>query len=500
MKRISVEKRPNATRLVQSQGLVYTANPDPDGPPDSYWPDDRYYSFTSDEIALLEEAGKDVFDMCCEAADHLVEHPEVVTNKMAIPSFALQQIKESWNREPAWGSVYGRFDICFGGIDHPDPRLRVPKFYEFSTSAWVASHVPICTYTNNTDADTPTSLVEAASIQWMWLEQTGHGNDQFNSITEKLIAAWKRNMTHIEKMLGYHPTIYFASAEDEPSGEDAMNTSLIMDTAQQAGWPTKIILIEQIAVSAEDRRFYTDEGEPIDVIFKLYPWEFMVNEPFGELCFKDMENIGKRNDVGEHVGGTVWIEAPYKMLWSNKAIFAVLWELFKDDPRSKWLLPTYFESEAPESLTRYAKKPIFAREGADILLQDGDSVVQDSRTGNYGIEGHILQDLALPPEFKDAERNSHYPVLGLWFVDGEAAGIGIREDKTPITMNGSTFVPHSISDGPVNYERAPVPTLEEIEASLNKERYADDEEGSERDRDMLRYINRVVASKMQPET
>ena len=136
MRRIPIEKRPNATRLVQSQGLVYTANPDSDGPSDSYWPDDRYYSFTCEEIALLEEAGKDVFDMCCEAADYLVDHPDLI-DKMAIPKFALEQIKESWNREPAWGSVYGRFDVCFGGIDHPDPRLQTPKFYEFSMPSCV---------------------------------------------------------------------------------------------------------------------------------------------------------------------------------------------------------------------------------------------------------------------------------------------------------------------------------------------------------------------------
>lgn len=125
MRRIAVDPRPYAQRLVQSQGLVYSqASEDP---ADIYWPDDRYYSFTSEEIELLEEAGKDVFDMCCEAADYLVEHPDVITKKMAIPAFALTQIVKSWNREPPWGSVYGRFDACFGGLDHPDPRLRAPK-------------------------------------------------------------------------------------------------------------------------------------------------------------------------------------------------------------------------------------------------------------------------------------------------------------------------------------------------------------------------------------
>src|SRR6187402_339912 len=111
MRRVSVDKRPNATRLVQSQGLVYSKEPALDDTSEPYWPDNRYYSFTSAEISLLEKAGEDVFAMCCEAADYLVEHPEIITGKMAIPAFALQQIKKSWDCEPAWGSVYGRFDI-----------------------------------------------------------------------------------------------------------------------------------------------------------------------------------------------------------------------------------------------------------------------------------------------------------------------------------------------------------------------------------------------------
>ncbi|KAI1500657.1 glutathionylspermidine synthase [Biscogniauxia marginata] len=469
MRRIPVEKRPNATRLVQSQGLVYSKNPGPGNTSDPYWPDDRYYSFTSKEIELLEQAGKDVFDLCCEAADYLVEHPEVITSKMAIPAFALQQIKESWNQEPAWGSVYGRFDVCFGGLDHPDPRLRVPKFYEFN-------------------ADTPTSVVEAAVIQWLWLQQTGHGNDQYNSLTERLIEAWKRNLDLIEQKLGHRPTVHFAVGRGEPTGEDAMNTTLLLDTCRQAGWPTKTLYIEQIALSP-DGRFFDQDGEHIDVIFKLYPWEYMVGQEFGEACFKDMETIGQRNAAGEYVGGTIWIEAPYKMLWSNKALFAILWELFKDDPRSKWLLPTYFENEAPASLTRYARKPIFAREGADVLLHADGRVIQDSKTGYYGKEGYILQELALLPEFKDTRNVPQYPVLGLWFVDGEPAGLGIREDKTPITTNGSMFIPHSISDAPLNYERQPVPDIYDIEASLILERY---ENAKDKSNGVLEYIEQVV--------
>ena len=35
-----------------------------------------------------------------------------------------------------------------------------------------------------------------------------------------------------------------------------------------------------------------------------------------------------------------------------------------------------------------------------------------------------------------------YPVIGAWIVGDEAAGMGIREDATPVTTNVSRFIPH----------------------------------------------------------
>ncbi|TDZ34076.1 putative acid--amine ligase YgiC [Colletotrichum trifolii] len=472
MRRIATEARPNFTRLVQSQGLVYTDYVAPDSP-EPYWPDDRYYSFTSEEVTLLESAAKDMFDMCCEAADYLVEHQDIITSKMAIPAFALKQIIASWEREPAWGSIYGRFDVCFGGLDHPDERLRTPRFYEFN-------------------ADTPTTIVETASIQWHWLQQTGLGNDQFNSMTERLVEGWRRNMELIEKTLGHKPVVHFAVAQD-PSGEDVMNTLLLAETCKDAGWSTKHITLDEVCLNKRDGRFYDFDGSHVDVVFKLYPWEFMVEEPFAEACFKDMENIGKRDEDGNYVGGTIWIETPYKMLWSNKALFAILWDLFKDDPRSKWLLPTYFDGEAPESLTSFARKPIFAREGCDITLKKDGEILDEQSVGHYGREGYIIQELAVLPDFKDDKGVSHFPVIGLWFVDGEPAGMGIREDYKPITTNASTFIPHSISDGPVTYEKERVPTAEEMEDSLRCDELLDPFQKTESN-DIQEYIQRLVIS------
>ncbi|OBR10404.1 glutathionylspermidine synthase [Colletotrichum higginsianum IMI 349063] len=462
MRRVPVKKRPDALRLVQSQGLVYADAVGPHGS-ETYWPDNRYYSFTLEEIELLERAAKDVFDMCCETADYLVDRPDVM-EKMAIPAFAFKQIIESWNREPAWGSVYGRFDVCFGGLQHPDPRLRTPKFYEFN-------------------ADTPTSLLESACIQWLWLEQTGCGNDQFNSINESLVEAWKRNLTLIDEKLGHKSTVYFATCDSDSTGEDAMNAMVLMETCQIAGWETRAISMGEIGISLEDGRFYDTKGNHLDVVFKLYPWEFMVEDAPGKACFTDMDSSD----------GTIWIEAPYKMLWSNKALFAVLWSLFKDDERSRWLLPTYFEGDdVPASLTKYARKPIFSREGGGITLEEDGRVIQDSADESYGKEGHVVQELALPPEFKDPGGRSHYPVLGIWMVDGEPAGMGIREAATPITTNVSAFVPHSIEDGPVNYERRDVPTKEEIDRALSVDQLCDPEREALAQSEMVRFIERIT--------
>ena len=74
-------------------------------------------------------------------------------------------------------------------------------------------------------------------------------------------------------------------------------------------------------------------------------------------------------------------------------------------------------------------------EGANITLF---SHQQNTATaGDYGHEGDVYQALAPLPDF-----GGHRPVLGSWVIDGQSAGIGIRESDGPITDNFSRFVPH----------------------------------------------------------
>ncbi len=83
---------------------------------------------------------------------------------------------------------------------------------------------------------------------------------------------------------------------------------------------------------------------------------------------------------------------------------------------------------------------MFAREGANVELVDGGERIAATE-GSYGREGFIYQALQPLPEF-----SGRYPVIGSWIVNGQAAGIGLREDDSPITKNTSRFVPHYFID------------------------------------------------------
>jgi glutathionylspermidine synthase len=202
-----------------------------------------------------------------------------------------------------------------------------------------------------------------------------------------------------------------------------MNVAFLQETAAQAGFPTRSLAIEDIGwhpllgfVDLEDRH--------IANVFKLYPWEWMMEEEFAQHCLDWM---------GEGVTSTVWIEPIYKMLWSNKGLLPVLWELFPGHPN---LLPTYFDS--PRELSAHVRKPLLSREGENItIFAPGEGVVLETG-GDYGAEGFVYQGFAPAPAFD----GSNHPILGVWMVDGEPAGLGIRESDGLVTDNLSRFVPH----------------------------------------------------------
>ena len=111
--------------------------------------------------------------------------------------------------------------------------------------------------------------------------------------------------------------------------------------------------------------------------------------------------------------------------------------LFPDHPN---LLPAFFEHEE-HKLSNYVKKPLLAREGANsVIVIDGDEADRGPDQG-YGEEGFVVQ------QYTDlGTYDGNRPVLGVWTVDMEPAGLGIRESDGLVTNNLSRFVPHVIAD------------------------------------------------------
>jgi glutathionylspermidine synthase len=254
--------------------------------------------------------------------------------------------------------------------------------------------------------DTPTSLLESAVAQWYWLEECFPQHDQFNSLHDRLVERWKQLGSSVT-------TIYFASSSENE--EDWVCTTYLMDTATQAGYWARHIYIEDIGWHAAGECFVDLDGRPIEALFKLYPWEWLMREEFG------------KNIAG---ATTRFIEPIWKSVLACKGLLPILWEMYPGHPN---LLPAYFE---PGKLDSYAKKPLYSREGANVeLYRNGRLVAKDN--GPYGREGVIYQALHPLPDF-----HGRFPVIGSWIVGDEPAGMCIREDASPITTNMSNFIPH----------------------------------------------------------
>jgi glutathionylspermidine synthase len=354
-----------------------------------YWDERAYYAFTLDEIERQIEGPTGEIDaMCLELAGHAVDD-ERMLRRLKIPQACWPLISESWRNDE--GSLYGRLDLSFDG--------RGPaKLLEYN-------------------ADTPTSIFEAAAFQWTWLEQAIERRivpgraDQFNSIHEHLIEAWRK--------LAAGRRLHLTGAIE--NAEDAGTLAYLEDTARQAGLSTTLVGIEDIGLR-DDGRFVDLDNREIELAFKLYPWEWMFHDAFGAQLAR---------------APTRWIEPPWKAILSNKGILPLLWEMFPHHPN---LLPAYFEDdpEAGRLGASFVRKPLYSREGANVALVSGGVTLVEQQ-GPYGAEGFIRQALAPLPNF-----SGQYPMVGSWLVDHTSCGLSIREDENPITGNGSRFLPHAI--------------------------------------------------------
>lgn len=200
MERKEISPRKNWQQRLENYGFEYHSLSSEENPI-SYWNESAYYEFTEEEINRIEFATSQLEAMCLQLVERVID--KNLFDELQITPFAADLICKSWNSFER--SIYGRFDLSLGN----DSSIKMLEY----------------------NADTPTSLFEAAVAQWEWLQEISPENDQFNSIHEKLIDAWS-----LHKEL-----IHFACLEDS---ESVVTTSYMEDVAKQAGMSTKFITIK----------------------------------------------------------------------------------------------------------------------------------------------------------------------------------------------------------------------------------------------------------------
>jgi glutathionylspermidine synthase len=383
MKKVACDERPGWRSYAESVGFEFHTF---DG--EAYWDETAYYQFNLRQIEQdLEEPTEELHQMALGLVDDVIRDEEKL-KQLAIPEKFWDFVADSWrNKAP---SLYGRLDLVYDGTG-PAKLLEL-------------------------NYDTPTSLFETGFFQWVWLEdqimrgKVPQGADQFNSLQDQLEAAFAN--------LPLANPLYFASVAN--SIEDKGTVMYLMDIAKQAGVDSRFIELEQLGEASG--QLVDLEGFAIGGLFKLYPWEFMVQEDFASVILSSQ---------------TQWLEPGWKMLLSNKGILPLLWQKHQGHPN---LLESHFEQPGQSFGAGWVRKPLFSREGANVELvtHSGEKI---SEPGPYADSPFIRQKLHPLPKFGDS-----YTMIGSWVVGNSAAGIGIREDNSLITKDSSRFLPHIILD------------------------------------------------------
>jgi glutathionylspermidine synthase len=386
MDRFETPPRPDWQAKLEEVGLTYHSNGiEPQSGTDGglWWHEASHWRLTSAEVDLLDDATVELHARCLDAVDFLVNRePAQLQELFGLPEWMANYLRRSWMRGDP--TLMGRFDLAF------DDRAGVVKMLEYN-------------------ADTPTLAIETGVAQWFWLQDTHPEADQFNSLHEKLLAAFQEIAPRVQGK-----PIHFAAFED--SAEEWAHATYYRDLAEQAGIRTVPIDINRIGWNGV--QFMDEADQRIHFLHKLYPWEWVERDAFGPNLASDSCGV---------------LEPPWKAVLSDKMIMAVLWRLFPGHPNLLETVPGRVALEGP-----YVHKPCLGREGSNIAMVQG-GLTTASTDGPYGggDARFVTQAMATLPQ-----RDGWNAVIGSWIVGAESAGIIIREGRQAIMRDTSRVVPH----------------------------------------------------------
>jgi glutathionylspermidine synthase len=187
---------------------------------------------------------------------------------------------------------------------------------------------------------------------------------------------------------------------------------------RSAGIEATMMAMHRIGWNSRHGKFVDHDGALITHCFKLYPWEWMLREPFAKRV---------------ETSGCSFIEPPWRLLLGSKGILCVLSELFADYPA---IVPC---RTSPEYLgSTFVSKPLFGHEGHNVAIHR-DGAIAETLSGEYGDEPKVYQAFVESPRY-----DGFLPQFGVWMVRDQPVAICIRETSGAIISAKSSFVPHAL--------------------------------------------------------
>jgi glutathionylspermidine synthase len=357
---------------------------------------------SDDDVEALALAANSLYSMFVDAAASVIDGGRLA--ELGIPERAHRLIEYTWNDDRNW-HLYGRFDIAETEVG--------PKLIEFN-------------------ADTPTCVPETAVLQWAQAQAAGYGDEsQFNGLFERLVEQFGRWKSMNDDLT---PTLVLAHLE---SAEDRANAEVIGAAAEEAGFTVHVRALPDVTFDKDDGVFVKGEGPGgdrpwvrCDFVFKLVPWEFMIDEE------PDLFDLVERLVLDRKA---VVANPAYTLVFQSKMLLVELSRLFPDDPHLLRASALPFDDGLP-----YVEKVALGREGANVAIYNADHSVLAATDGDYkhddgsGYGGTVYQEFAHFPH--DAQVRL-YQAGVFWAF--EACALGYRRGDL-IIDDRCQFVAHVI--------------------------------------------------------
>lgn len=341
------------------------------------------------EVDKFRHTTQEAYSIFEKATEKIIKEKRL--DLLNIPAFFHAAIEQTWNDRENHPFLYGRFDLN-GGIKKSD--IRVIEF----------------------NADTCSSLPETVLWQKLQFNDLEGINDQFNSLE----ADMQTTLSKLRSTISYDESYFMASSFGHT--EDKMNCNVILDAARKSGFDVFYSDLENVVFSDEGI-FYEIGGEyqPVDVWFKIIPWDWMFNEE-PELA-QNLVDLISKNLVRV-------LNPPYTTIWQNKLFLSYITEHF----------PNYHIAETYniQSLLMekdYVEKPIYGRMGENVRLPHR----RIQSKGDYELQQKVYQRFY--PLEKDSE--GYFYQLGMFYTYRPSA-INFRAEDNEIITNDCEFVSHYI--------------------------------------------------------